>query len=749
MAEGNARRVTLTGQPVNRIDGPRKVTGGAKYAAEYDAPEMLHAAVVSSAIAKGRIVSIDTRAALLLPGVIDIVTHENRPHASIFNLAYKDTVSPPGHPLRPLYNEEIHFNGQPIAVVVAETYEAARDGAGMVTASYAIDDHITDFNAAKLEPYEPPEQRLFIPRTPKPRGDVDAAFAAAAVKISATYSTGAEHHNPMELFGTTVVWRDDGKVTVYDKTQGSQNVQLYLKTALGFKIKDTQVINAFVGGAFGSGLRPQYSVFLAALVAKKLKRSVRLVLTREQMFGLGYRPNASQSIEMACDVGGDLKAIRHDAIAATSAIEHSQEVIVDWSGLLYRCENVALSYKLAKVDTSSPTDMRAPGAATGHFALESAMDELAHAASIDPLTFRRRNFVDFDQIHGREITSKELLACYDQGAERFGWSKRSLKPRSMTEGHELVGWGMASGMWDARLAPTPTRARVTWHADGTLDVAAAASDIGAGTYTILAQIVGEEFGVPADKVRVRLGDSSLPFNPVEGGSWMAASTGAAVKAGCDKLKRKILKAARKLDGLGSFKDRDIEFVDGRFIGPGLPDGGIAIRDLVARSGEGKIDAIGTAMSNVLGHNKYISYTHSAVFAEVRIDEELGVLRIPRVVSAIAAGRILNPKTARSQILGGVVMGISQALHEEALTDHRSGRIVNHNFAEYHIPTHADVDGIDVIFVEEHDKRASPLGIKGVGEIGIVGVSAAVANAVFHATAKRIRDLPLTIDKIIA
>ncbi|RYG33703.1 MAG: xanthine dehydrogenase family protein molybdopterin-binding subunit, partial [Burkholderiales bacterium] len=646
MAEGSTARLTVTGQPVDRIDGPLKVEGAAKYAAEYDAPDLLHAAVVSSAIAKGRIVSIDAGPALALPGVIEVLTHENRPHASIFNLAYKDTVAPPGHPLRPLYDDKIHFNGQPIAVVIAETYEAARDGAALVKATYAIDDHITDFEAAKREAYDPPEQRLFIPRTPKPRGDVDAALASAAVRIAATYSTGAEHHNPMELFGTTLVWHGDGKVTVYDKTQGSQNVQLYLKTALGFKIKDTRVVNAYVGGAFGSGLRPQYSVFLAALAAKKLKRSVRLVLTREQMFGLGYRPNASQTIEMACDAGGILKAIRHDAVAATSAMEHSQEVIVDWSALLYKCENVALSYKLATVDTSSPTDMRAPGAATGHFALESAMDELAFAASIDPLTFRRKNFVDHDQIHGREITSKELLACYEQGAARFGWSRRSAKPRSMQDGRELVGWGVAGGMWDARVAPTPTRARVSWRSDGTLDVAAAASDIGTGTYTILAQIAGEEFAVPAHKVRVRLGDSSLPFNPVEGGSWMAASTGAAVKSGCDKLKAKILKAVRKLEGVRKFKDRDILFSEGRVKGSALPEGGISIAELLTQAGDEAFEAMGTAMSNVLAHNKYISYTHSAVFVEVRIDEELGVVRIPRVVSAIAAGRILNPKTAR-------------------------------------------------------------------------------------------------------
>lgn len=749
MADGNLRNDTgFIGRPVRRVDGPLKVTGAATYAAEYHAADLLHAVVVSSTIAKGKILAVDVADALASPGVITVITHENRPHVALFRYAYKDTVGPPGGPFKPLFDDQIRFDGQPIAVVIGETYEAARDGASRVRVTYETAPHLTDFAAATAASYKPPLPRIAIPRPPKPRGDAEAAFEAAPVKIAGTWRTAAEHHNPMELFATTVVWEGEGKVTVYDKTQGSQNVQLYLKQSLGFKMKNVRVVNAYVGGAFGSGLRPQHSAFLATLAAKHLKRSVRLVLTRAQMFSLCYRPDAVQDIALSCDAEGRLTSVRHHAVAATSPFEDHQDVTVNWSGMAYACENATLTYELAQVDTCTPSDMRAPGAATGLFALESAMDELAYAAELDPLAFRRLNYVDHDQNLDKPITSKALDACYAQGAERFGWAQRSMAPGSMREGRELIGWGMAGGVWDARMAPTPTRARATWRSDGKLEIAAAASDIGTGTYTILAQIAGEAFGVEPQDVVVRLGDSTLPFNPVEGGSWMAASTGAAVRLACDKLKARLLKSARKIDGVGRLKSAEAAFAGGAILHPDLPDGGLSIASVLDAAQEPALAATGTAMMDMLGMLKHVSYAHSAVFVEVRIDEDLGVLRVTRVVSAIAAGRILNPQTARSQILGGVVMGLSQALHEEALTDHRLGRVMNHNFAEYHIPAHADVEDIEVIFVDEHDAKVSPLGVKGVGEIGIVGVAAAVANAVHHATGGRVRDLPITLDKIL-
>lgn len=740
----------FTGRPLSRIDGPQKVAGQALYAAEYDAPDLLHAAMVSARICKGRITAIDASAALALPGVVAVLTHENRPHVAAFRYSYKDTVGPPGSPFKPLHDDKILFADQPVAVVIAETYEAARDGAGLVKIDYDEAPFETDLDVAKAEAFEPKMPRIAIKRPPKPRGDFEAAYASAPVKISAEYETQPLHHNAMELFASTVVWEGDGKITVYDKTQGSQNVQLYLKQSLGFKMKDVRVINAFVGGAFGSGLRPSHNVFLAVLAAKHLKRSVRLVATRAQMFSVTYRADTRQQIVLACDAGGRLQAVSHDCISATSGIEDQQEVIVNWSGLAYACDNARFSYRLARVDTPSPGDMRAPGAAVGIHALECAMDELAYAAGIDPLDLRLRNWVDYDQNDDLEITSKQQKACYAQGAARFGWAERTFSPRSMRDGSELIGWGMAGGIWDAFVSPTPARARATWRRDGRLEIAAAASDIGTGTYTILAQIAAEAFGLSVDRVVVKLGDSTLPYNPVEGGSWMAASTGAAVAKACEKLKARLVKLANHQHHL-RLKIAAATFTNGVLAGPGLPGGAVALETL-GESDEAP-SVVGTnipsPLNNALIQTKHVGYTHSAVFVEVRVDEELGVLRVTRVVSAVAAGRILNPKTARSQILGGVVMGIGQALHEEAWTDHRFGKVMNHSFQDYHIPAHADVHDIDVIFVDEQDPKVSPLGIKGVGEIGIVGVPAAIANAVFHATGKRIRQTPITIDKICA
>lgn len=741
MADGG-----FIGRPVNRIDGPRKVSGAAPYAAEYDAPGLLHAAVVSARVAKARITAIDASAALALPGVVEVLTHENRPHVAAFRYSYKDAMGIPGGPYKPLHDAKIRFSDQPVAVVVAETYEAARDGAALVRLTYDEEAFETDLDVAAEDAFKPKVPRLLVEPQPKDRGDFESAFAAAPVKVSAQYETAPQHHNPMELFATTVVWEGDDRITVYDKTQGPQNVQLYLKQTLGFKLKNVRVVNTFVGGAFGSGLRPAHSAFLAVLAAKHLKRSVRLVLTRAQMFSITYRPDTRHDLDIASDAQGRLLAIRHRCIAATSAYEDNQEFIVKWAGLAYACPNASFDYRLARVDTPTPGDMRAPGAAVGVYALECGMDELAYATGLDPLELRLRNWVEHDQNDDLPLTSKAQKACYAQGAERFGWQERSHEPRSMRDGHELVGWGMAGGVWDAFTAMIPTRARATWRRDGRLEIAAAASDIGTGTYTILAQIAAEAFGIPLERVDVRLGDSDLPYNPVEGGSWMAASTGAAVAKACEKLKATLIKTARRQLQLHRARAQ-LTVTGGTLLGAGLPEDGVSLDRIVAEAGE-DIAATGTFLPDLAGQRKHVSYVHSAVFAEVRVDEELGVMRVTRIVSAIAAGRILNPKTAASQVRGGVVMGIGQALHEQAETDHRFGRVMNHSFQDYHIPANADVHDIDVIFVEEDDPQVSPLGVKGVGEIGLVGVPAAIANAVFHATGRRLRSTPITIDKLL-
>jgi len=737
------------GRPTSRVDGRLKVTGAAKYAAEYDAEDLLHGVIVSASIAAGHVRAIHTEQARALPGVVEIYTHENRGKAAWLDRSWRDETAPPGHPFRPLHSDRILFEGQPIALVVAETYEAARDAAALVSADYERDGHCTDLDLARAKSYDPPRKRSGIPPPPKPRGDADKAFAAAPYKVRQEYKIGSHHHNPMELFATTCVWESKAKVTVYDKTQGSQNSQSYIAHVFNLRPKNVRVINRYVGGAFGSGLRPHAQLFLSVMASLELKRSVRVSLTRAQMFHVGYRPNLIQAVALAADGEGRLQAVMHDAVAATSHFEDYQEVVVNWSGLLYHCDNVRLSYELAKLDTCTPIDMRAPGATSGVAALECAMDELAYEVGVDPLELRRLNYAPMDENDDKQLTSKALHACYREGAAAFGWGRRTPAPGSMRDGNELVGWGMATGVWDAMLQKA--EARVVLTPDGRLEVSAAASDIGTGTWTILTQIGAEAFGVPLESVTVRIGDSMLPTTPVEGGSWTAATSGAAVQSACDAVKKALFKQARKMTNspLADAAYKDVEVAAGRIALKTDTARGLAIGEIMHAADLDKIAAKGKVMPNLLQMAKYASYTHSAIFAEVRVDEEMGVVRVTRVVCAVAAGRILNPKTARSQILGGVVMGIGMALHEEAMFDHGLGKVMNQNIAEYHMPVHADIDDIEVIFVEEHDDKVSPLGVKGVGEIGIVGTAAAVANAIFHATGKRVRELPITLDKLLA
>lgn len=737
----------VIGFPLPRIDGAKKVTGTAPYAVEHAAPDALFGFVATATINRGRILSIDLADAAATPGVVKIYTHENRPRTAWWDSSWKDSVALPGHPFRPLENDRVLFDGQPVALVIADTFEAARDAAALVRIRYETETPRTDLAAERRNAYVPKEKRSGIAPPPAPRGDADAAYAAAAHTISAEYWLEGEYHNPMELYGSTVIYEGEGRITVYDKTQGSQNVQGYLCGIFELKPENVRVFNPFVGGAFGSGLRPGHQVFLATLAALDLKRSVKLELSRQEMFYMRWRPSTVQTIEMGADADGRLVAIKHHAIEATSTYEDYQETVVNWSGLAYKCDNVTLTYELAAMTVSTPGDMRAPGAATGFVALECAIDELAYEVGLDPLEMRVRNFVHVDQNEDLQFTSKALHACYREGAKRFGWERRSPAPRSMREDHDLIGWGMATGIWEATLTNAAAKARL--EKGGKVTVSAAASDIGTGTWTILAQIGADGFGVLPEDVTVKIGDSALPQTSVEGGSWTAASSGSAVQAAATAVRATLLKHAQTMPDtpLAEVTVEQTAIRDGRLVLDINDQVGVALDDILDAAGVSFIEEEAKVAPDQAQAKKFVSYTHSGVFVEVRIDEDLGVIRVTRVVIAVAAGRILNPKTARSQVLGGVVMGIGMALHEEGMTDHRRGRLMNHNLAEYHIPAHADIADIDVIFVEEHDQMASPLGVKGLGEIGIVGVASAVANAIYHATGARIRHLPITIDKI--
>jgi len=737
-----------SGMAVSRVDGRAKVTGTAHYAAEIPAPDLAYGVVVSGTVARGRIKTIDTDAARAVPGVIDVLTHENRPKMRSYDLAYKDMTAPGGSPFRPLYSDRVFWSGQPVALVLAETFEAARHAASLVRLTYDIEEHDTDILASLNKAYKPrPMKAGFTP--PSSKGDADKAFAEAPVKIEAEYYNAVEHHNPMEMFASTVVYGEDGHLTIYDKTQSSQNSRWYVSHVFGlFKHKVT-VRNPYVGGAFGSGLRPQYQLPLAVLGALKLKRSVRVVLTRQQMFSFGHRPETWHKVKLAADRDGKLQAVWHEAIQETSRLEDYVEVVVNWSGQLYACDNIHLGYNLVAQDRATPIDMRAPGAVHGVHAMEVAMDELAYELRMDPLEFRLKNYAEHNHLEDKPFSSKELRQCYRLGAERFGWKDRPVEPRSMRDGDELIGWGMATGIWDSLVMVA--RVSAVLHADGRLIVSSAATDIGTGTYTVMAMIAAERLGLPLERVTFQLGDSTLPLAPIEGGSSHVTTVGGGVAGACDKLKVTLLKLAQgQKDSLfKGLKEKDVEFADGRLHLRGRPADGIELTDLLAQTGKDRVEEKFLMTPQMLKQRKFARAVHSAVFVEVRINERLGMVRVTRAVSAVAAGRIINAKTAASQVSGAVVWGISEALHEETFTDHRLGRFMNHNFAEYHVAANADIHDIQVIFADEEDRIVSKqLGAKGVGEIGIVGVAAAVSNAIFHATGKRLRTTPITPDKLL-
>jgi xanthine dehydrogenase YagR molybdenum-binding subunit len=726
------------GTPASRVDGHAKVTGAAQYAAEFKAPDLAYGSVVVSTIPKGRIARIDSSAALAVEGVLDVLTHAKRPRMAGTDKAYMDDVAPGGAPFRPLYDDKIRFNGQPVALVLAEEWEIARYAASLVRVEYESEDFTTDLRARL-------DEAFVVDKPEKPRGNADKAYAAAEVRHEAEYFIPIEHHNPMELFAATVVWGGGGKLRVYGKTQGVQNVQRYICAVFGLKADDVQVVSPFVGGAFGSGLRPQFEVVLAVLAAQALKRSVRVVLTREQMYALGYRPATIERVALGATAGGTLDAIKHEAIAMTSQHEDFARNDTAWAETLYKSSNVKYVHKLARLDVPTPADMRAPGATTGVFALECAMDELAVALELDPVELRLRCYSDRDQSRGVPFTSKQLRECYRQGAAAFGWEKRNPAPRSMRDGGDLVGWGMATGVWEALQMPTAVRIVLT--SNGHAEVSCATSDIGTGTYTIMAQVAADMLGLPIDNITVKLADSTLPRSEVEGGSWTAASVAHAIAATAEEVRKELLALARNIPGspLAGAQPDHVHLAEGMIVSRKDASRVVSIADAMRH---GALDRIEHERSAELKDDgRHARNTHSAIFAEVKVDEQLGVIRVTRAVNAVAAGRILNTKTAHSQVMGSVVWGIGMALHEETLVDHRFGRVMNANIAEYHVPVNADVQDIKVIFVDEPDDLVNPLGIKGVGEIGIVGVAAAIANAVYHATGKRVRDLPITLDKL--
>lgn len=735
------------GKPVTRVDGVAKVTGAARYTAEYNVQGLLYGVVISSPIARGKIVSIDAARALAVHGVKKIYSHDNVKDMPWFDISYKDMNLLPGSPYRPFYSNEIQFSQQPVALVIAESLELARYASTLIYIEYEEAPFETSLERNIEKAFTPGKGKVGFQK-PKSRGRADRALKKSEVKIEADYYHGAEHHNPMEMFASMAIYENDGSLTIYDKTKGVLNSQSYVARVFDIKHRKVRILAPFIGGAFGSGLRPQYQLFMAALAALDLQQPVRVSLTRQQMFSLGHRPVTWQRLEIGASKDGMLQGIRHSAISETSRFENYTENIVNWSGRLYACDHVKLAYQLVPLDVNSPLDMRAPGAATGVLALECAMDELAYALGMDPLELRLRNYAERDPEKDRAFSSKNLMDCYKQGAEHFGWEKRVYNARSMRNGKHLIGWGMASGIWDSLMMPARAEAIIT--ADGKLTVSSATADIGTGTYTIMTQIAAETLGLSLEDVTFALGDSKFVFAPYEGGSATAASVGTAVWNVCHKIREELFSLAKDIadSPLQKYSIDDVVFANGKIAFRGDPEQFLFIADIMQRSGTKSIKKKSADIGALVKQMGYSRNTHAAVFAEVKVDEDLGMISVTRVVSAIAAGNIINPKTARSQIMGAVLWGISMALHEESFLDHRFGRFINHDFAEYHIPVHADTPEIEVIFVKEEDSVINPLGIKGIGEIGIIGVAAAVANAVYHATGKRVREFPITSDKLL-
>lgn len=714
------------GKPMSRVDGVAKVTGKAKYAVEFQVPGVVYGFIVQSTIAKGSIVKIETAEAEKVPGVIKVYTHQNAPKTQA-----KDSD------FCALQSDRILFNGQPIAFVVAETFEQARFAARLVTATYKEEKPQTDAIKAEKAPS----------RGPNPRGNPKAAFDAAPVKIEAEYVIPIEHHNPMELHGAIAVWEGE-KLTLFNKTQGVKDCQDHLVKSFGLKPENVRVVSPFVGGAFGAALNPHYYPFLASFAARELKRPVKVSYTRRQMFtGHGYRPYTWQKVSMGAGRDGKLQSIIHEAVGNTSTFENFAENPNGFGRSLYECPNYDTPYKLAKTDLPTPTWMRAPGMVSGAFALESALDELAYELKIDPLELRLINYAEKDPESGRPWSSKALRECYKEGAAKFGWEKRKPEPRSMRDGKWLVGWGTATGTWGAW--QLPASCKITLRADGTVLVGSATADIGPGTYTVITMIAAEYLGVAAEKVKFELGDSDLPNAPVQGGSFTTASVGSAAHGAAMEIKKKLLELAAKDAGSGfaSLKPEETMLTDGMLVASIDASKKVSVSELLRKNNLPEISVSHTSMP---GKERagFATQAHGAQFVEVKVDESLGIVKVTRIVEAAACGRILNPKTSHSQEIGGIIGGIGMALQEATEIDHRYGRMVTTDFASYHVPVCADVIDIQTSFVEEEDKIVNPLGVKGMGELCLVGIPAAIANAVFHATGKRIRELPITPDKLL-
>jgi len=724
------RTEDVVGLPLNRVDGRLKVSGRARFSAEFSLPAITYAVLIQSSIAYGRIKSFDIQDARNAPGVLAVITAEN--------------AKPPTKGQSIFTGTEIHYSGQHIGVVVAETFEQATYAASLVKVDYEVGKPIATMEEHLADGFEPKGGR----NGKSKRGDIDKGLSDAVHKIQNVYRTPIEHHNPMEPHATTAIWEGD-HLTVYESTQGISGTQATLQKMFGLQKDQVRVVAYFIGGGFGCKGMTWPHTSIAAYAAREVGRPVRLALERRQMFSSnGHRPTTRQELTLGTDHDGKLVALKQTSFTSSSPAGDFAEPVGSVPSMMYSCANVDISQKLVHLNVGMPTYMRAPGESSGSVGIECAMDEMAAELGLDPIEFRLKNYAEIDESNGNPFSSKGLRECYAKGAAAFGWSKRNAKPGSVRHGNTLIGLGMASATYPANTQPSTAKARM--YPDGSVHILCGTQDIGTGTYTILGQIAADSLGVPVSKVRVELGDTNFPPGPHSGGSATAASAGSSVKVAAEALKSTLL-AMAMLDPrspLSKVIEQDIVVINGTLTVPGHPKTDTYM-DIVKRSEKPMIEEQAhTPTAQAANAQQYSKHSFGAHFAEVHVDADLGTIRVARYLGAFAAGKILNAKTALSQFRGGIIWGISMALFEESVLDPNYSRFVNSNLAEYHVATNADIPDIEVLQVPEVDLHINAIGAKGIGEIGIVGAAAAVANAVYNATGKRVRDLPITLDKLM-
>jgi xanthine dehydrogenase YagR molybdenum-binding subunit len=742
-APAHVRHGSNIGRPLTRLDGVLKVTGAARYAADNHPAGMLYAVLAVSSIARGRVTFLDVPSAKNHPGVVDVMTPANRPPLAEDPDA---KTNPFMFRLDLLQNDQVRYANQPIAVVIAETLEAATEGAALLSPRYEALPARVGLDA--VESFVPPAVGVGNPANMQ-RGDVAAGLATASRRIEATYETPAQYHNAMEPHAIVAAWDGDA-LSIDTPSQGLAIAQGRIAGLFGISPEKVHIRSPFLGGGFGSKGLISGPQVLGILAARLVGRPVKLVLRREQMYGpVGHRAPTRQTLRIGADSDGTLTAIDHHAKTTSSTFDDFFEPAADVSHTVYASPAIATSHEAVRIDTGTPLFMRAPGEATGSIALESAIDEAAHACGMDPLAFRLKNYAEVEPMSGRPFSSKALRECYAQGAEHFGWARRVLAPRQMRdEAGLLVGWGVGTACFPALMFQAEARAVI--RSDGTGVVEIGAHDMGQGAGTALAQIAADGVGLGIDQVEFRSGTSDLPDAGIAGGSAHTATAGTAIhSAGADVIARLAdLATGDERSPLFGAGNAGVVARGGRLFRRDDESRSESYGDILSRAGISQIEGRGTGASDPAAQSAYAMHAHGAVFAEVKVDPELGQIRATRLVGAFAAGRVINPRLVRSQYFGGMIWGVSFALQEHAVIDRRSGRTVNANLADYHVPVNADVPSLEALLIDEYDPHVNALGIKGVGEIGVTGSAGAVANAVWHATGIRVRRFPIRIDDLV-